>query len=55
MMRTQIDVERVCRVLLMADMHNAEALKTECLQFIARNTQPVIEVGEKYCSLMSRI
>ncbi len=44
MMRTQLHKDSVCRDLILADLHDAQPLKRECIQFIARNAQAVIQV-----------
>jgi hypothetical protein len=52
MMRTQLHKDSVCRDLILADLHDAQPLKRECIQFISRNAQAVIQVCVCSCVRM---
>lgn len=61
-MRTQLHTESVCRDLILADMHDAQPLKNECLQYIASHTHDIMRVSAfalhcnkmyLYCALAS--
>lgn len=43
-LRQNLNIENVCEILQIADLHNTKNLKRECLQYICNNAGEVLRV-----------